>query len=103
VGGLTADRCAKGVDASNPWRAKSGGKGGLWLLLVYVLVAPAAGLAQLARWAFASDAAFFAVIGAALAVAIITYIVTFDLALQSADVDREQFLAALGEGTGLIG
>ncbi|MDR3717416.1 MAG: hypothetical protein P4K98_01345 [Bryobacteraceae bacterium] len=103
IGNLTSVRCARAVDASNPWRAKGGGKGGGWLMLVYLAVAPAAVLAHLARYAFDSQAAFFAVLGSAFLIAIITYVVTFDSAIESADKNREQFLAALGEGGGVMG
>jgi ABC-type sulfate transport system permease component len=39
---------------------------------------------------------------AALFVAVLTYVVTFELAVESADKDREQFLSALGAGEGII-
>jgi ABC-2 type transport system permease protein len=72
-------------------------------MLVYVVTAPAAVLAHLARYAFESESAFFAVLAAAFFIAVLTYIVTFESALESADKDRERFLAALGEGAGVIG
>jgi ABC-2 type transport system permease protein len=103
IGNLTSVRYAKAVDASNPWRGKGSGKGGGWLLLVYVVTAPAAVLAHLARYAFDSELAFFAVLGSAFLIAMLTYTVTFDSALESADKGREQFLAALGEGESVIG
>lgn len=103
IGNLTSVRYAKAVDASNPWRGKGSGKAGGWLMLVYVAAAPAAILAHLARYAFESELAFFAVLGSAFFIAVLTYIVSFDSAIESADKDREQFLAALGEGEGVIG
>jgi ABC-2 type transport system permease protein len=103
IGNLTSVRCAKGVDSSNPWRGKGSGKGGGWLMLVYLATAPAALLAHLARYAFDSEVAFFAVLSAAFFIAALTYIVAFDSAIESADKDREQFLSALGEGESVIG
>jgi ABC-2 type transport system permease protein len=103
IGNLTSIRYAKGVDASNPWRGKGSGKAGGWLMLVYVATAPAAVFAHLARYAFESEIAFFAVLASAFFIAVLTYIVTFDSAIESADKDRERFLAALGEGEGVIG
>jgi ABC-2 type transport system permease protein len=103
IGNLTSIRYAKAVDASNPWRGKGSGKGGGLLMLVYLATAPAAVLAHLARYAFNSEIAFFAVLGAAFFIAVLTYIVTFDSALESADKDRERFLAALGEGGSVMG
>ena len=103
IGNLTSIRYAKAVDASNPWRGKGSGKAGGWLMLVYLATAPAAVLAHLARYAFESELAFFAVLATALFIAVLTYIVAFDCAIESADKDREQFLSALGEGEGLIG
>lgn len=103
IGNLTSVRYAKSVDGSNPWRGKGSGKGGGWLMLVYVATAPAAAIAHLARYAFDSELAFFAVLGSAFFIAILTYIVTFDSAIEFADGNREQFLAALGEGESVIG
>jgi ABC-2 type transport system permease protein len=103
IGNLTSIRFAKAVDASNPWRGKGSGKGAGLLMLVYVVTAPAALLAHLARYAFESELAFFAVLASAFFIAVLTYIVTFESALESADKDRERFLAALAEGEGVIG
>ncbi len=103
VGNLTSIRYARTVDASNPWRGKGSGKGGGLLMLVYLATAPAAVCAHLARYAFQSEWAFFAVLGSAFFIAVLTYSVTFDSALESADKDRERFLAALGEGESVIG
>ncbi len=103
IGNLTSVRYAKAVDATNPWRGKGSGKAGGWLMLVYVVTAPAAVIAHMARYAFQSELAFFAVLGSAFSIAALTYYVTFDSAVESADKGREQFLAALGEGEGVIG
>jgi ABC-2 type transport system permease protein len=103
IGNLTSVRYAKAVDATNPWRGRGSGKAGGWLMLVYVVVAPAAVLAHMARYAFDSELAFFAVLGAAFLIAVLTYIVTFDSAMEAADKGRERFLAALSEGEGVIG
>lgn len=103
IGNLTSVRYAKAVDATNPWRGRGSGKAGGWLMLVYLVVAPAAVLAHLARYAFDSELAFFAVLGAAFLIAVLTYIVTFDSAMEAADKGRERFLAALSEGEGVIG
>jgi len=103
IGNLTSVRYPKATDGSNPWRGKGSGKGGGLLMLVYLATAPAVVVAHLARYAFDSEAAFFAVLGSAIFIAILTYIVTFDAALESADTGREQFLAALGEGEGVMG
>ena len=72
-------------------------------MLVYLATAPAAVFAHLARYAFQSEFAFFAVLASAFFIAVLTYIVTFDSALESADKDREHFLRALGEGESVIG
>jgi len=103
IGNLTSIRYARAVDASNPWRGKGSGKGGGLLMLVYLATAPAAVFAHLARYAFQSEFAFFAVLASAFFIAVLTYIVTFDSALESADKDREHFLRALGEGESVIG
>ena len=63
----------------------------------------AAVLAHLARYAFGSEMAFFAVLASSFFIAALTYIVAFDSAIESADKDRERFLSALGEGESVIG
>ena len=102
VGNLTSVRYAKGVDPSNPWRGKGSGKGGGWLMLVYAAVLPGTVLAHLARYGFNNGWAFLAVQGAWLLIGLITFAVCFELAVESADKQRETFLAALGEGEGVI-
>ena len=102
VGNLTSVRYAKGVDPTNPWRGRGSGRAGGWLMLVYLAALPSVVFAHLAKYAFQSEWAFFAVQGAALFVAVLTYVVTFELAVESADKEREQFLSALGAGEGII-
>ena len=75
---------------------------GDWLMLVYLAVLPSVVFAHLAKYAFQNEWAFFAVQAAALFVAVLTYVVTFELAVESADKEREQFLSALGAGEGII-
>jgi len=102
VGNLTSVRYAKGVDSSNPWRGRGSGRAGGWLMLVYLAALPSVVFAHLAKYAFQSEWAFFGVQASALFVAVLTYVVTFELAVESADKEREQFLSALGAGEGII-
>jgi hypothetical protein len=102
VGNLTSVRYAKGVDSSNPWRGRGSGRAGGWLMLVYLAALPSVVFAHLAKYAFQSEWAFFGVQASALFVAALTYVVTFELAVESADKEREQFLSALGAGEGII-
>jgi len=102
VGNLTSVRFAKSVDPSNPWRGKGSGRAGGWLMLVYIAAMPSVVIAHLAKYAFQNELAFFAVQAAALFVATLTYVVTFELAVESADKEREQFLSALGAGESII-
>ena len=62
-------------------------------MLVYLAALPSVVFAHLAKYAFQSEWAFFAVQAAALFVAALTYVVTFELAVESADKEREQFLS----------
>jgi ABC-type sulfate transport system permease component len=71
-------------------------------MLVYLAALPSVVFAHLAKYAFQSEWAFFGVEAAALFVAALTYVVTFELAIESADKEREQFLSALGAGEGII-
>lgn len=102
IGNLASTHYPRPIDPSNSWRHSSSGKIQGILLLLYPVLALPIGLAYLARYAFATDLAFYAVIGLGLAVAVLTYFVSLETAAAAADQRREAILTALSRGDGPI-
>ena len=101
IGNLASIHYPRPVDPSNSWRSRGGKVQGL-LVLVYPVLALPIALAYLARYAFSTDLAFYAVIGAGFAVAVLTYLVSLETAVAAADQRREAILTALSRGDGPI-
>ena len=101
IGNMTSFYSPRPVDPSKSFRS-SRGRVELLLLLVYPIVAIPIALAYLARYAFASDLAFYATLLLAFGFAIIVYRLTLDSALALAERNRESILAALRGGEGPI-
>ena len=92
--------------ASNPqssWRSRSGGKFQIWMLLAYPILGIPVGLAYLARYAFASELAFFVMLAFIFLLSAGFYAVAMDTAEAGAYERREKILTALTEGEGPIG
>ena len=60
------------------------------------------GLAYLARYAFASEAAFFAVLAVDAAIGAVVYKLSLDSAVAAAEQLKEQIVTALSRGDGPI-
>ncbi len=73
------------------------------MLLAYPVLGIPIGLAYLARYAFETQAAFYAVLLLTLLLAAAFYWVAMDTSEQRAMEHREKILAALAEGEGPIG
>jgi ABC-2 type transport system permease protein len=102
IGNLASTHYPRPVDPSNSWRSSSTGKIQGFLVLLYPVLALPVALAYLARYAFSTDLAFYAVIGAGCAVAVLTYMVSLETAVAAADTRREAILTALSRGDGPI-
>jgi ABC-2 type transport system permease protein len=87
----------RAVNPTQSWRS-SASKFQALLMLIYPLMAVPIGLAYLARYAFDSDLAFYGVLLFDLALAGVTYWVAMDTAVNAADRNREQIVAALSRG-----
>jgi hypothetical protein len=59
-------------------------------------------LAYLARYAFGSEAALFAVLGVDAIAGVVVYRVALESAVRTADLTRESMIAALSTGDGPI-
>ena len=102
IGNLASTHYPRPIDPSNSWRHSSRGRIQGFLLLLYPVLALPIGLAYLARYAFSTDLAFYAVIGSGFAVAALAYLVAPESAAAAADQRREAILTALSRGEGPI-
>ncbi len=102
IGNLGSVYAPRPANPQNAWRQTSGGKVQLWLLVVYPCLAVPIFIAYLARYAFESDVAFFAVMAATAFIGWSFRWVATDTALGMAQERREKILAALSEGDGPI-
>jgi ABC-2 type transport system permease protein len=98
IGNLGSTRSPRSQDPNEGWRRSAGSKVALWSLLFYPLMSVPISLAYLARWAFAREAAFYAVIAVGLLIAGCFYWVSLDSAVETMRRDREKFLMLLTQG-----
>ena len=102
IGNLTSTHFPRPVDPAQSWRHSNNGKVQGMLFLAYPVLALPIVLAYLARYAFDSQWAFYGVLSTAFLVALLTYRVSLDSAVETADKRREEILAALSRGEGPI-
>lgn len=102
IGNLASLHYPRPVDASQSWRRSSSGKIQGLLLIFYPILAIPVALSYLARYAFDSNWAFYAVLSSAFLVAGMTYWVSLDASVQAADNRKEAILTALSSGDGPI-
>jgi len=101
IGNISSFYSPRPVDPSKPFRSARG-RVQLLMLLVYPVVAIPLVLAYVARYAFASDLAFYGTLLLAFGFAVIVYRLTMDFALALAERNRESILTALRGGEGPI-
>lgn len=102
LGNVTSTAMPRAVNPSKAMRSGSAGRLQAMLLLLYPVAAVPALLAYGARYAFRSEAAFFAVLGVSALAGCAMYWVGLDSALENAVNKKEQILTALSQGEGLI-
>jgi ABC-2 type transport system permease protein len=102
VGNLLSVHQARAVDPATSFRSSAAGRVQAMLFVIYPLASIPAGLAYLARWAFDSEAAFFAVLAFDAVVATIVYRIALQSAVDAADRLKESMIAALSAGDGPI-
>lgn len=102
LGNLGSVRFPYPVDPAQTWRRAASGRTQALLLVVYPLVGLPLSLAFLARYAFQSEAAFYAVLAVDLMVALILYWVALASATETLESDRERFLRQLSQGGGVL-
>ena len=102
AGNLMSVRQARGVNPDSSFRSGAAGRVQAVLLVVYPIAFVPAGLAYLARYAFSSEAAFFAVLALDAVVGMIVYRIALESAAKAAERGRESFIMALAAGDGPI-
>ncbi|HEY1757340.1 MAG TPA: hypothetical protein VGG72_18345 [Bryobacteraceae bacterium] len=102
AGNLMSVRQARGVNPDSSFRSGAAGRVQAVLLVVYPIAFVPAGLAYLARYALASEVAFFVVLALDAIVGAIVYKIALESAVESAAHSKERLLAALAAGDGPI-
>ena len=102
AGNLSSLSNPRPVDPSLGWRANTGGKLQGVLLLLYPLMTLPVTLAYLARYAWDSNMAFYAVLGAGYFVGLSAYWVSLGSAEEMAWSDRERIVERLSRSEGLV-
>ncbi len=101
-GNLLSVHQARGVNPDSPFRSTAAGRVQAVLFVVYPVAFVPAALAYLARWAFASEAAFFGVLIFDAIAGVIAYRIALDSAVRAAERTKETFVAALAAADGPI-
>jgi ABC-2 type transport system permease protein len=102
AGNLLSIHQARPVNPATSFRSGAAGRVQAMLFVIYPVASIPAGLAYLARWAFESEIAFFAVLGFDAVVACIVYRISLHSAVQAAERLKESMIAALSASDGPI-
>jgi ABC-2 type transport system permease protein len=102
AGNLLSIHQARAVNPATSFRTGAAGRVQAMLIVIYPVASIPAGLAYLARWAFDSEAAFFAVLAFDAVVAVIVYRIALESAVEGAQKLKESMIAALSAGEGPI-
>jgi len=103
MGNLSSVNYPRSMDGTQIWRRSGGTKVAVLMVFGYPVLGVPVALSYLARWAFESQAAFYLVLGAAFVVAGLGYWVSMESAVETAERQKEEMLAALSRGEGPIG
>jgi len=102
AGNQLSIRQPRPMNPAASFRSGTAGRVQAVLFLIYPIAFVPVGLAYLARYAFASEAAFFGVLAADAALAAVVYKLSLDSAVAAADRLKEPMVAALSRGDGPI-
>lgn len=100
IGNLASTYYPRPVDPAQSWRRSGSGKVQGMLLLLYPVLGLPVALSYLARYAFDSQWAFYAVLASGFVVAMMTYWVSLSSSVQAAEQRREEILTALSQSGG---
>jgi ABC-2 type transport system permease protein len=102
AGNQLSIRQPRAMNPAASFRSGASGRAQAILFVVWPIVFVPAGLAYLARYAFASETAFFSVLAVDAAIGAIVYKVSLDSAVAAAGQLKEQMVTALSRGEGPI-
>lgn len=102
AGNILSVRQARGVDPSKSFRSGAAGRVQAVLLLIYPVAFAPVALGYLARYAFDSELAFYAVLAFDLTVGLVFYKIALDSAVSTAERTREEMISRLSQGAGPI-
>ena len=102
AGNQLSIRQPRAMNPAASFRSGTAGRVQAVLFLIYPVAFLPVGLAYLARYAFASEGAFFAVLAADAALGAIVYKLSLDSAVLAADRLKEPMVTALSRGDGPI-
>jgi len=98
AGNMLSIHQARAVNPATSFRAGAAGRVQAMLLMIYPIAFLPAGLAYLARWAFDSQIAFFAVLGIDMMIGLVLYRIALDSAVADAERLKEKMVADLSAG-----
>jgi ABC-2 type transport system permease protein len=101
IGNLSSTHYPRPVNPAQSWRS-SAGKFNAMLLLIYPVISAPIALAYLARYAFESELAFYAVLLFAAGLGILVYWVAMDSAVATAIKRTEKLVSTLSQGEGPV-
>lgn len=102
AGNQLSIRQPRAMNPAASFRSGASGRVQAMLFMVWPIVFVPVGLAYLARYAFASEAAFFGVLAVDAAIGAIVYKLSLDSAVVEAEQLKEQIVTALSRGEGPI-
>ena len=102
AGNQLSIRQARAMNPAASFRSGASGRVQAILFLIYPIAFVPVGLAYLARYAFASEAAFFGVLAVDAAIGAVVYKLSLDSSVVAAEELKEQMVTALSRGEGPI-
>lgn len=102
IGNLSSLYNPRGVNPGKSFRTAAGARMQALLMLLFPVALAPVGLAYLARYAFGSEWAFFGVLLISAILAGVMYWFSMDSAVKAAERRKEQIIAALSAGDGLV-
>jgi ABC-2 type transport system permease protein len=102
AGNQLSIRQARAMNPAASFRSGASGRVQSILFLIYPVAFVPVGLAYLARYAFASEAAFFGVLAVDAAIGAVVYKLSLDSSVAAAEQLKEQMVTALSRGEGPI-
>ena len=102
IGNVSSLYNPRRMNPDSSFRARAGARIQALMLLLFPISLTPVALAYLARYAFGSEWAFFAVLALAAALGAVVYRISMQSALTAAEQRKEQIIATLSQGEGVI-